>query len=147
MLTLYSRYEDLCRDPYGETRRLLRFLSGDGDQGPNLGKDNGPIINPDVDDKNGTRYDPALYQDLPKGVLDFLKDHIHYHTKRRTGPYTTDRETASMYQHWRWIITQKQLQQIESVCGNVIRALGHRMFHNFAAVRNSSLSLFDDKHS
>ena len=145
MLTLYSRYEDLCRDPYGETRRLLRFLSGDGDLGPNLGKDNGPIINPAVDDKNGTRYDPALYQDLPKGVLDFLKDHMH--RQQSSGAYTADRKTADMYQYWREYITEKQLQQIESMCGKVIHALGHRMFHNIAAVRNSSLSLFNDKHS
>lgn len=144
-LTLYSRYEDLCRDPYGQTRKLLQFIRGYGEEEPKAGNKTGFSVKPPVhDDKDQTQY-----RDLPKGVLDFLHSHLHVHYDRihKLGPFTTKRDTASMYQRWRWIITPKQLRKVEAACGDVIRTLGHKMFFNFAAVRDSSISLFDNKHS
>ncbi|XP_050693041.1 carbohydrate sulfotransferase 1-like isoform X2 [Eriocheir sinensis] len=136
----FVKYEDLCRDPYGQTRRLVRFIQGKGDEEPTtLGNNAESSI-------NSTEAGRDAYWDLPKGVRDYLHRHLHSSLAHMRGPFTTVRDTSSMYQRWRWVITQEQLQVLEPACRKVIDTLGHRMFHNFTAVRNSSLSLFTDEH-
>ncbi|KAG0716440.1 hypothetical protein GWK47_009740 [Chionoecetes opilio] len=141
MLSLYPsrytfiKYEDLCRDPYGQTRRLLRFIRGQGGDGPNA--ENKTVINvkpPVGREEDRTRLDPAMYQDLPKGILDFLSNHLHPISHGKLEPFTTERNTASMYQQWRWNITAKQLESVQIACKHVIRALGHRLFPSFADI-------------
>ncbi|KAG0714123.1 Carbohydrate sulfotransferase 1 [Chionoecetes opilio] len=150
MLSLYPsrytfiKYEDLCRDPYGQTRRLLRFIRDQAGDGPNT--ENKTMINvkpPVGREEDRTRLDPAMYQDLPKGILDFLSNHLHPISHGKFGPFTTERNTASMYQRWRWIITAKQLESVQAACKPVIRALGHRLFRSFAAYTVAVSNRFD----
>lgn len=139
---MHSRYEDLCRDPYGQTRRLLRFIHDQGDGEPTTqGSKSQPSVGTTTEGGRDASWD------LPTGVRDFLRSHLHSTPPDMKGPYTTERDTSSMYQGWRWIITQEELQVLEPMCQNVIEALGHRMFHNYTAVRNASLSLFTDEYS
>lgn len=143
MLPLYSRYEDLCRHPYGEAKRLVQFISDDRQKGSVVGNKTRRS-----EEKDEARLmDPAMYQDLPKGVLKYLNDHVHVNKKLGFGPYTVARETSSMYQRWRWIITFEQLTKVQNACADVIRTLGHTFFSTFADVRNSSLPLFVDNSS
>lgn len=136
---MHSRYEDLCRDPYGQARRLLRFIHDQGDEEPETQSKKSQ--------SNVTEAHRDVEQDLPKGVREFLRHHLQSNLWQvfNKDPFSTVRETSSMYQRWRWVITQKELDVIEPPCRNVIEALGHRMFHNFSAVRNVSLSLFIDE--
>ncbi|KAK8403911.1 hypothetical protein O3P69_000160 [Scylla paramamosain] len=144
----FVKYEDLCRDPYGEARRLVQFISDEGQKGSNVVNKSWLLNKTRVDEKDGVRLlDPAMYQDLPKGILEYLKEHLHVNREHRFGPFTVERETASMYQRWRWVISSKQLTEIQDACVDVIRTLGHRLFSTFADVRNSSIPLFVDNPS
>ncbi|XP_045118821.1 carbohydrate sulfotransferase 1-like [Portunus trituberculatus] len=144
----FVKYEDLCRDPYGEARRLVQFISDEGQKGSNGGNKTWLHNKARIDDKDEARLlDPALYQDLPQGILKYLNEHLHVNKEHRFGPFTVERETASMYQRWRWTISFEQLTKVQDACVDVIRTLGHRFFSTFADVRNSSIPLFVDNPS
>lgn len=153
------RYEDLCRDPYGETRRIFRFLRGEtGDDRRENGSRNAnqPYPGPSSGARlsiNSTSHlsDNYTMQDtssnIPEGVSNFLKYHTHVNFLTRITPWNTVRDSASVYQKWRKQITQEDLFNIQESCRKVIQILNHRFFWNIRDVRNLSVSLFYNQHN
>ncbi|KAK4299682.1 hypothetical protein Pmani_028054 [Petrolisthes manimaculis] len=114
-------YEKFCLDPFGEARRLWRFL---------------------MDNTSETL--PTIWTEyLTKKTTD---DNNNNNNGKKTKVYTTRRNSSTQYQEWRNTIPQQTFTTIERDCANVITALGYNLFGNLENARNLSISLFmDDK--
>nr|XP_053628063.1 carbohydrate sulfotransferase 1-like [Cherax quadricarinatus] len=158
----FITYEELCREPYASTQAIFQFLKEETRHRQTARE----IFPPDVthgsaaDDKahyrlsKSDRYfdkvtsesrkgEPGLVTELPEGVLNYLKTHTRVSLLTMNDPWTTVRDTRSIYQQWRRKITQQQLSDVETHCRQVINILNHKLFGTLRNVRNLSLSLFD----
>ncbi|XP_071528908.1 carbohydrate sulfotransferase 1-like [Panulirus ornatus] len=119
---LFIRYEDLCRDPWGKTVEIMRFLNTDA-----------TLEEPPA---NATRQ-----ADLPHCVASFLQSHNQFGFRF----YSTYRNTLTVYQKWRERISQDFLKETEEQCGHVITALGYNLFGSVAAVRDMDIPITVDQ--
>lgn len=77
---------------------------------------------------------------LPKRVQKYLWKHTtNWHKVQK--PFGTHRPSEKIYQHWRNTISEAELNTYEAACGDVIHALGHRIFGSEKMARNLTLSL------
>ncbi|XP_037792348.1 carbohydrate sulfotransferase 1-like [Penaeus monodon] len=77
---------------------------------------------------------------LPKRVKKYLWKHsMNLHKAKKS--FGTYRVSEKIYQHWRSSITEAELNTYEAACGDVIHALGHRIFGSEKRARDLSLSL------
>ncbi|KAK3862125.1 hypothetical protein Pcinc_031982 [Petrolisthes cinctipes] len=110
-------YEKFCLDPFGEARRLWRFLM-----------DNSSATLPSI----WTQYLTKKTNDENNG--------------KKTKVYTTRRNSSTQYQEWRNTIPDHTFTSIERDCANAITALGYNLFGNIENTRNLAIPLFmDDK--
>ncbi|XP_071530737.1 carbohydrate sulfotransferase 1-like isoform X2 [Panulirus ornatus] len=166
----FVKYEDICRDPYGQARAIFRFLRGElngqnkysddhlnhrddpslhdatkgGPMLPHQSKAEDKVALARVQTKTKRRLDPGSFSDLPKGVLAYLQSHTRVNVFAKKSPWTTVRDTPSIYQSWRKTITQMELTYLETQCREVIQTLRHRLFGTVDTARNLSISLSED---
>ncbi|XP_063593164.1 carbohydrate sulfotransferase 5-like [Penaeus indicus] len=105
------KYEDFCRDPKGVAASLWKFISGDAQAS------------------------------LPQSWLNYLKVHTDPAQSRPWKRFGTLRNTQRQTQAWRRKISGTFLREVETACGEVIDALGHRRFPSLREVRNFSIPL------
>ncbi|KAG7170807.1 Carbohydrate sulfotransferase 3-like 3 [Homarus americanus] len=105
------------------TSEIFRFLKGEGK----------------VSRSTNSSSSASPSQDIPRCVREFLHTHME---KTVRNPYSTFRNTATTWQKWRSLISQKSLMTWERECSDVLHMMGHRIFGSVDNARNLSLSLF-----
>ncbi|CAL4066161.1 unnamed protein product [Meganyctiphanes norvegica] len=120
---LLVRYEDICINPWEKILEVFSFLN------------------------RNTDHIARESNQLPRGIVKYLNQHLHPPPFMRRpsasrSPYSTHRDTSSVYQKWRWLMGQGQLSRIESTCRDVLETLHYTLFTTLQNSRNKSISIF-----